>query len=149
MFFAPLVCVPQKRKVEDAKNGNEESTPTKRTPDVPVSQPVDSLSSTQESNISSDGSLSYSVEDIFQKINDLGLPEAAKKFRDGNISGAELDMLTEERLMCMGIGKIGDRLKILKFIRGISDEHQRKVFNDSVHGHIEIHPLWHIFLCKP
>ena len=138
----------RKRKVEDAKNGKEESTPKRSTPDVSLSQPdigekapVGSLSSTQENNVSSDGSLSYSVEDIYQKIKELGLPEPANKFRNGNISGAALDMLTEERLMGMGIDKIGDRLKILKFIRGISDEHQRKVFNDSVHGHIEVHPL--------
>ena len=78
----------RKRKVEDAKNGKEESTPKRRTPDVTVSQPdidekapVDSLPSTQENNVSSDGSLSYSVEDIWQKLKELGLPEAANKFR--------------------------------------------------------------------
>jgi hypothetical protein len=78
----------RKRKVEDAKNGKEESTPKRRTPDVSVSQPdideqapVDSLPSTLENNVSSDGSVSYSVEDICQKIKELGLPEAANKFR--------------------------------------------------------------------
>lgn len=65
----------RKRKVEDAKNGSEESALKRRTPDVPVSQPdteekapVDSLSS-------------YSVEDIWQKLKELGLPEVADKFR--------------------------------------------------------------------
>ena len=78
----------RRRKVEDAKNDNEESTPKRRTLDVSLSQPdigekapVDSLPSTQESNVSSDGSLLYSVEDICQKIKELGLPEAANKFR--------------------------------------------------------------------
>ena len=138
----------RKRKVGDAKNGKEKSTPKRSTLDVSLSQPdieeqapVDSLPSKQENNFSSDGSLSYSVGYISQKLKELGLPEAAIKFRDENISGAELDMLTEERLMDMGIDNIGDRLEILKFIRGISDEHQREVFIDSVHGHIEIHPL--------
>jgi hypothetical protein len=35
----------------------------------------------QENNVSSDESLSYSVEDIYQKIKELGLPEPANKFR--------------------------------------------------------------------
>ena len=78
----------RKRKVEDAKNGKEESTPKRSTPDVSLSQPdigekapVGNLSSTQENNVSSDGSLSYSVEDIWQKLKELGLPAAANKFR--------------------------------------------------------------------
>ena len=78
----------RRRKVEDAKNDNEESTPKRSTLDVSLSQPdidekapVDSLPSTQENNVSSDGSLSYSVEDIWQKLKELGLPEAANKFR--------------------------------------------------------------------
>jgi hypothetical protein len=78
----------RKGKVEDAKNGKEESTPKRSTPDVSLSQPdigekapVGSLSSTQENNVSSDESLSYSVEDIYQKIKELGLPEPANKFR--------------------------------------------------------------------
>ena len=77
-----------KRKVGDAKNGKEKSTPKRSTLDVSLSQPeieeqapVDSLPSTPENNVSSDGSLSYSVEDICQKIKKLGLPEAANKFR--------------------------------------------------------------------
>jgi hypothetical protein len=78
----------KKRKVEDAKNGKEKSTPKRSTLDVSMSQPdidekapVDSLPSTQENNVSSDGSLSYSVEDIWKKLKELGLPEAANKFR--------------------------------------------------------------------
>lgn len=78
----------RRRNVEDAKNDNEESTSKRGTLDVSLSQPeidekapVDSLPSTQESNVSSDESLSYSVEDICQKIKELGLPEAANKFR--------------------------------------------------------------------
>ena len=78
----------RRRKVEDAKNDNEESTPKRRTLDVSLSQPdidekapVDSLPSTQENNVSSDGSLSYSVGYISQKLKELGLPEAAIKFR--------------------------------------------------------------------
>ena len=66
----------RKRKVEDAKNGSGESTPKRNTSDVSMSQP-----STQEDNFSSDGSLSWSVEYVCQKLEELGLPEAANKFR--------------------------------------------------------------------
>jgi hypothetical protein len=68
----------RKRKVEDAKNGKEKSLSQ---PDIDEKAPVDSLPSTQENNVSSDGSFSYSVEDIWQKLKELGLPEAANKFR--------------------------------------------------------------------
>jgi hypothetical protein len=50
-------------------------------PDIGEKAPVGSLSSTQENNVSSDESLSYSVEDIYQKIKELGLPEPANKNR--------------------------------------------------------------------
>jgi hypothetical protein len=56
--------------------------------DVSLSQPdidgkvlFDSLPSTQESNFRSDGSLSCSGEYVCQKLEEFGLPEAAKKFR--------------------------------------------------------------------
>ena len=69
-------------------NGNGESTPTRNTSDVSLSQPdidgkvlFDSLPSTQESNFRSDGSLSCSGEYVCQKLEEFGLPEAAKKFR--------------------------------------------------------------------
>ena len=83
----------RKRKVEDVPfmNGNGESIPKKNSSDVSLSQPdcpdidekalFDSLPSTQESNFSSDGSLSCSVEYVCQKLEELGLPEAANIFR--------------------------------------------------------------------
>ena len=73
----------RKRKVEDVKNGSGESTPKRNTSDVSMSQP-----STQEDNFSSDGSLSWSVEYVCQKLEELGLPEAANKFR-----GKKLNLL--------------------------------------------------------
>ena len=66
----------RKRKTEDAKNDSGESTPKRNTSDVSLSQ-----LSTQESNFSSDGSMLCSVEYICQKLEELGLPEAANKFR--------------------------------------------------------------------
>lgn len=73
-------------------NGNGESTPKRTTSDVSLSQPdidekvlFDSLPSTQESNFSSDGSLSCSLEFVCQKLEELGLPEAANKFRGKNL----------------------------------------------------------------
>jgi hypothetical protein len=51
------------------------------TPASSKSKQVLLCKSKPENNVSSDGSLSYSVEDICQKIKELGLPEAANKFR--------------------------------------------------------------------
>ena len=71
----------RKRKIEDVKNGSGESIPKRNSSDVSVSQP-----STQEDNFSSDGSLSWSVDRVCQKLKELGLPDAANKFRGKKLS---------------------------------------------------------------
>ena len=71
----------RKRKVEDVKNDSGESIPKRNSSDVSVSQP-----STQEDNFSSDGSLSWSVDCVCQKLKELGLPDAANKFRGKKLS---------------------------------------------------------------
>lgn len=140
----------RKRKLEDVPftNGKGQSTPKKSDSDVLHVQAVieeddllESFPATQESSLSGEGSVAWSVEYVSQGLEDIGLTDVARKFREENISGEVLDMITEDTLEKMGVSKIGDRLKVLKFIRGNSEEHQRKVFNDSVHGHMEIHPL--------
>ncbi|XP_071173860.1 deoxynucleoside triphosphate triphosphohydrolase SAMHD1-like isoform X2 [Mytilus edulis] len=141
----------RKRKAEDLPftNGNGGHVLKKNNSEVSLGQPVveendlilDGFPSTQESNYGGTGEQSWSADHLAQKLEEIGLGEVAHKFREQNISGAVLDMITEEKLTAMGIDKIGDRLEVLKFIRGISEEHQRKVFNDPVHGHTEIHPL--------
>ncbi|XP_070765942.1 deoxynucleoside triphosphate triphosphohydrolase SAMHD1-like [Enoplosus armatus] len=59
---------------------------------------------------------------------------------ENNITGAMLRDLTRDRLIGMGIGELDDQLKILDSIRKLW-ETQGKVFNDPIHGHIELHPL--------
>ena len=71
----------RKRKTEDAKNNSGESMPKRNSSGVSVSQP-----STQEDNFSSDGSFSWPVDFVYQKLKELGLPEAAKKFRGKKLS---------------------------------------------------------------
>ncbi|XP_052062384.1 deoxynucleoside triphosphate triphosphohydrolase SAMHD1-like isoform X2 [Mytilus californianus] len=141
----------RKRKAEDIPfaNCNGVHVMKKNNSEVSLGQPVveeedlifDGFPSTQESNYGGTGEQSWSADHLAQKLDKIGLIEIAQKFREQNISGAVLDMITEEQLTAMGVDKIGDRLQVLKFIRGISEEHQRKVFNDPVHGHMEIHPL--------
>ncbi|VDI08708.1 uncharacterized protein MGAL_10B084197 [Mytilus galloprovincialis] len=141
----------RKRKAKDLPftNGNGAHILKKNNSEVSFGQPVveeedllsDGISSTQESNSGGTGEQSWSADHLAKKLKEIGLSEVAQKFKEHNISGAVLDMITEEQLTTMGIDKIGDRLEVLKFIRGISEEHKRKVFNDPVHGHTEIHPL--------
>ncbi|XP_052062379.1 deoxynucleoside triphosphate triphosphohydrolase SAMHD1-like [Mytilus californianus] len=93
-----------------------------------------------------EGYITWSEEDVAMKLEDYSFNNAAKVFREEGISGEVLDMLNEEQLEKMGITKIGERLKIMKVIRKITgvidfEEHQKKIFNDPVNGHTEVHPL--------
>ncbi|XP_026189184.1 deoxynucleoside triphosphate triphosphohydrolase SAMHD1-like [Mastacembelus armatus] len=84
----------------------------------------------------------WTVDQTCQYLREEGLGEWQAIFRDNNISGVTLQYLTEQHLKDMGIRQIGDRLKILDSIRKLWQiTAQGKVFNDPIHGHIELHPL--------
>ncbi|XP_026187308.1 deoxynucleoside triphosphate triphosphohydrolase SAMHD1-like [Mastacembelus armatus] len=84
----------------------------------------------------------WTVDQTCQYLEEQGLGEWQAKFRENNISGVTLQYLTEQHLKDMDIRQIGDRLKILDSIRKLWQiTAQGKVFNDPIHGHIELHPL--------
>ncbi|KTF79099.1 hypothetical protein cypCar_00027884, partial [Cyprinus carpio] len=67
------------------------------------------------------------------------------------ITGPGLPYLTEACLEKMGILPLESRLQILHCLRKlwqVSDE-SMKVFNDPIHGHIELHPLLLSFIDTP
>ncbi|CAC5371035.1 SAMHD1 [Mytilus coruscus] len=95
-----------------------------------------------------EGYMAWTKEDVAKKLEDHSLNQAAKKFKEEDISGKVLDMLNDERLKEMGITKMGERLQIMKVIMEITgvkdldlEEHKKKIFNDPVNGHTEVHPL--------
>ncbi|CAG2251441.1 SAMHD1 [Mytilus edulis] len=111
-------------------------------------QEEDTQPSTSAHLFVEEGYISLTKEDVAKKLEDHSLYEAAKVFREEDISGNVLDMLDDERLEQMGITAMGEKLQIMKVIMEITrvkdldlEEHKKKIFNDPVHGHIEVHPL--------
>ncbi|XP_066482235.1 deoxynucleoside triphosphate triphosphohydrolase SAMHD1 isoform X1 [Tiliqua scincoides] len=70
-------------------------------------------------------------------------PQLLSSFREHQITGLSLSYLTESHLEKMGIRAIGLRLSLLDCLRKLEQNGAdiMKVFNDPIHGHIEIHPL--------
>ncbi|KAK0136110.1 Deoxynucleoside triphosphate triphosphohydrolase SAMHD1 [Merluccius polli] len=85
----------------------------------------------------------WDVEETCEYLRRQGLGEWTGSFRGHRITGVGLRYLTETHLQEMGIGPLGDRLVILHSIRKLWQiaVEPSKVFNDPIHGHIEIHPL--------
>ncbi|CAM4684060.1 unnamed protein product [Leuciscus chuanchicus] len=80
-----------------------------------------------------------------------GLEQWEQAFRDHGITGPGLPYLTEVLLEKMGVSPLGSRLQILHCLQKlwqISNE-AMKVFNDPIHGHIELHPLLVQFIDTP
>ncbi|KAJ7331888.1 hypothetical protein JRQ81_014068 [Phrynocephalus forsythii] len=64
-------------------------------------------------------------------------------FRENQITGYSVPFLTESHLESMGICNVEMRLKLLHCLNKLTLSHAdiMKVFNDPIHGHIEMHPL--------
>nr|XP_060628356.1 deoxynucleoside triphosphate triphosphohydrolase SAMHD1 [Anolis sagrei ordinatus] len=79
----------------------------------------------------------------FLRARGLGDAEQLRRLRENDITGSCLPHLTESRLEKIGFREMNMRLKILDCLRKLaqSDADKMKVFNDPVHGHIEMHPL--------
>ncbi|XP_059403115.1 deoxynucleoside triphosphate triphosphohydrolase SAMHD1 [Carassius carassius] len=80
-----------------------------------------------------------------------GLDQWEQIFREHGITGPGLPFLTEAHLEKMGVFPLGSRLQILHCLQKlwqISSE-SMKVFNDPIHGHIELHPLLVRFIDTP
>lgn len=85
----------------------------------------------------------WDVEDTCSYLRREGLGEWEEKFREQRITGVGLSYLTETQLEKLGIGHLGTRLQILDSLRKLwqTTAQMNKVFNDPIHGHVEMHPL--------
>ncbi|XP_063153319.1 deoxynucleoside triphosphate triphosphohydrolase SAMHD1 [Candoia aspera] len=63
--------------------------------------------------------------------------------RENGITGSTVPYLAESHLENMGIRAVGVRVQLLTCVRKLAQSHTdiTKVFNDPIHGHIEMHPL--------
>ncbi|XP_035244256.1 deoxynucleoside triphosphate triphosphohydrolase SAMHD1-like isoform X3 [Anguilla anguilla] len=85
----------------------------------------------------------WDVEDTCQYLREEGFGEWETTFREEMITGASIQYLTEPLLDKMGVSPMDTRLKVLHCLRklwGISVK-TMKIFNDPIHGSIEMHPL--------
>ncbi|XP_051281660.1 deoxynucleoside triphosphate triphosphohydrolase SAMHD1 isoform X2 [Dicentrarchus labrax] len=82
----------------------------------------------------------WTVNKIVQYLEQEELGRWADKFKEKHITGDQLQTLTAANLEDMGIKKPNDRERILLCIRKLWKV-QVKVFNDPIHGHMELHPL--------
>ncbi|XP_075757595.1 deoxynucleoside triphosphate triphosphohydrolase SAMHD1 isoform X2 [Pelodiscus sinensis] len=73
----------------------------------------------------------------------FGEPGLLRRVRENQITGAVLPYLTKSELKDLGVGPLDLRLKLLVCLQKLEQNHAdiMKVFNDPIHGHIEIHPL--------
>lgn len=63
---------------------------------------------------------SWTASDVSEQLNSNGFGYAASTFRENEITGDLLPMLTEDHIKEMGITSIGQRLLLLKYIRDVA-----------------------------
>ncbi|XP_069740423.1 deoxynucleoside triphosphate triphosphohydrolase SAMHD1-like [Narcine bancroftii] len=84
----------------------------------------------------------WDEEDVCRFLRTQRLEKFEQLFRGENINGAVLPQLTESHLENLGVGTLSDRLNLIKCIDKLwQSPIDAKVFNDPIHGHIELHPL--------
>ncbi|XP_008317584.1 deoxynucleoside triphosphate triphosphohydrolase SAMHD1 [Cynoglossus semilaevis] len=85
----------------------------------------------------------WGVEETCEFLRKEGLRDWEDTFRAQNITGAILRSLEETHLEKIGVKRLGDRLLILHSVKKLwlIGTQSSKVFNDPVHGHVELHPL--------
>lgn len=85
----------------------------------------------------------WGVEETCQYLRREGLGEWEDTFREQKITGVGLRYLKDADLEKIGIQYLGDRLQILHSLRKLwqVEAEPSKVFNDPIHGHVELHPL--------
>ncbi|XP_019746798.1 deoxynucleoside triphosphate triphosphohydrolase SAMHD1 isoform X2 [Hippocampus comes] len=87
----------------------------------------------------------WGIEETCQFLRGEGLAEWETVFREHKINGAVLRYLKKDDLEKIGIKPLGDRMRILHSLRKLwhieEGPQTNKVFNDPIHGHVELHPL--------
>lgn len=85
----------------------------------------------------------WGVEETCQYLHKEELAEWEEIFRVQKITGVGFRYIKNEDLEKMGIQCHGDRLRILHSLRKLwqIEAEPNKVFNDPIHGHVELHPL--------
>ncbi|XP_037098954.1 deoxynucleoside triphosphate triphosphohydrolase SAMHD1 [Syngnathus acus] len=120
----------RKRGVVTASHGDSSPTPGKRA----------SVYRTQNSDVSQ-----WGIEETCHYLRGEGLGEHETAFTDHKITGAVLHYLKKDDLEKMGIKPVGEQLRILHSLSKLGHIEEgpqtNKVFNDPIHGHVELHPL--------
>nr|XP_020444915.1 deoxynucleoside triphosphate triphosphohydrolase SAMHD1-like [Monopterus albus] len=85
----------------------------------------------------------WGVEETCQYLQREGLGAWEDIFRAQRITGVGLRYLEDVDLEKIGIECLGDRKQILYSLRKLwqIEAETGKVFNDPIHGHVELHPL--------
>ncbi|XP_033825777.1 deoxynucleoside triphosphate triphosphohydrolase SAMHD1 [Periophthalmus magnuspinnatus] len=85
----------------------------------------------------------WEVEETCQYLRNEGLIEWQDIFRAQKVTGVGLRYIKDDDLEKMGVKCHGDRLRILHSLRKLwqIEAEPNKVFNDPIHGHVELHPL--------
>ncbi|XP_070575481.1 deoxynucleoside triphosphate triphosphohydrolase SAMHD1-like [Ptychodera flava] len=98
---------------------------------------------TKRAKLSSFNYREWSASDVCKFLVSKGFKDVAQVFRRHDIVGSVLSDITEERLQTLGVEKMGRRLQLVHLFQELcsSGSCHLKVFNDPIHGHIELHPL--------
>ncbi|XP_061604493.1 deoxynucleoside triphosphate triphosphohydrolase SAMHD1 isoform X1 [Phyllopteryx taeniolatus] len=87
----------------------------------------------------------WGIEETCQYLQGEGLGEWQSVFREHKVYGVALRYLKEQDLEKMGIKPLGDKLRFLHSLGKLwhieEGPQTNKVFNDPIHGHMELHPL--------
>ncbi|XP_070825444.1 deoxynucleoside triphosphate triphosphohydrolase SAMHD1-like [Chaetodon trifascialis] len=85
----------------------------------------------------------WGVEETCGYLRREGLGEWEETFRAQGVTGVGLRYLKDADLETIGIQRLGDRLRVLHSLRKLwqIEAERSKVFNDPIHGHVELHPL--------
>ncbi|XP_049610389.1 deoxynucleoside triphosphate triphosphohydrolase SAMHD1 isoform X2 [Syngnathus scovelli] len=120
----------RKRGSATASPGDSFQTPGKKA----------SVYRTQNSDVSQ-----WGIVETCHYLRGEGLGEHETAFTDHKITGAVLRYLKKDDLEKMGIKPVGDQLRILHSLSKLGHIEEgpqtNKVFNDPIHGHVELHPL--------
>nr|XP_029132376.1 deoxynucleoside triphosphate triphosphohydrolase SAMHD1-like [Labrus bergylta] len=87
--------------------------------------------------------MQWGVEETCRYLRREDLGEFEDTFRAQKITGVGLRYLNDSDLEKIGIESLGDRLRIIHSLRKLWQitAEPSKVFNDPIHGHVELHPL--------